>query len=137
MNTILLVDDEPHVRALVRDVLEMSDYRVVEAGSAAEAEVVEASWSEDIDLLLTDVRMPGLTGPELAAKLRARRPDMKVIYMSAFTAADMVSQGIDIALGVAVITKPFTVVALTETVDGAMAAQHAMACSVGGGQSGE
>ena len=127
MNTILLVDDEPHVRALVRDVLEMSDYRVIEAGSAAEAEVVEASWSEDIDLLLTDVKMPGLTGPELAAKLKPRRPDMKVIYMSAFTAADMVSQGIDIALGMAVITKPFTVAALTATVDGAMAAQQAMA----------
>jgi len=75
---ILLVDDEPDIRSLARDVLAPQGYRVLEAGNAEEALRVAREYDEPIDLLLTDVVMPGLHGHELAAQLQGQRPGLKV-----------------------------------------------------------
>jgi len=83
--TILVVEDEPIVRELVREVLGQYNYRILQAGSGVEALQV---WDENagaIDLLLTDMVMPeGMTGRDLATHLRKRDPDLKVIYTSGY-----------------------------------------------------
>ena len=70
---MLIVDDEEEVRAFTRDVLEMDGYAVLEAASAARALELGEAHPGALDLLITDVVMPGMTGPELARRLRARR----------------------------------------------------------------
>jgi CheY-like chemotaxis protein len=115
-DTILLVDDEPRVRAMVKDVLELGGYTILEAGDAAEALAIEATHGGPIDLLLTDIVMPGLTGAELARRLGPRRPRMKVLYMSAFTLVDIQNQRIHLDPGVPILAKPFSVDALTKKV---------------------
>jgi two-component system cell cycle sensor histidine kinase/response regulator CckA len=116
METILLVDDEPHVRSVVREILELSDYTVLEAGDAEEACQIESAHREPIDLLLTDIIMPGLTGPELARQLGPRRPKMKILYMSAFRVVDLANQRIELDPGVPLVAKPFSVDALINKV---------------------
>ena len=80
--TIRLVEDEDQVRALVRGVLEEAGYRVLVAGRGDEALRVAAEHVGPLDLLLTDVVMPGMSGRELAARLSGRRADLRVLYMS-------------------------------------------------------
>jgi len=82
--TILLADDEPALRQAVAEVLRQSGYAVLEAPSALEALELAGSRLDKIDFLLTDIVMPGLRGTELAARVRAARPDIKVIYMSGY-----------------------------------------------------
>jgi two-component system cell cycle sensor histidine kinase/response regulator CckA len=114
--TILLVDDEPQVRAVIRDVLELGGYTVLEAGDGTEAAKVEAGVAGPIHLLLTDVMMPGLSGPDLARRLTPRRPRMKVIYMTAFSFVDIANQQIGLEPGVPILAKPFRVEVLTKKV---------------------
>jgi two-component system, cell cycle sensor histidine kinase and response regulator CckA len=114
--TILLVDDEPQVRAVIRDVLELKGYTVLETGDAVEAATVEASVAGPIHLLLTDVMMPGLSGPDLARRLTPRRPRMKVIYMTAFSLVDIQNQQIGLEPGVPILPKPFRVEVLSKKV---------------------
>jgi PAS domain S-box-containing protein len=88
--TILLVEDEPVLRELVRQVLSQYEYRVVEAGSGVEALRVWDEHNGRIDLLLTDMVMPeGMTGRDLAVQLRKRKPQLKVIYTSGYSAEVM------------------------------------------------
>jgi two-component system, cell cycle sensor histidine kinase and response regulator CckA len=82
--TVLIVEDEDEVRAFARDVLEMGGYAVLEAPSAARALEIGEAHTVAIDLLVTDVLMPGMTGPELARRLRARRPALRVLCMSGY-----------------------------------------------------
>jgi len=82
--TVLVVEDEDEVRAFARDVLELGGYTVLEAPSAARALEVGEEHPAAIDLLITDVLMPGMTGPELARRLRARRPALRVLCMSGY-----------------------------------------------------
>jgi DNA-binding response OmpR family regulator len=119
--TILLVDDEPEVRTVIRDVLELNGYTVLEAGDATEAAKVEAGVAGPIDLLLTDVVMPGLSGPDLARRLTPRRPRMKVIYMTGFSLVDIKNQQIGLEPGVPILPKPFRVDVLTKKVRGVLA----------------
>jgi two-component system, cell cycle sensor histidine kinase and response regulator CckA len=121
METILLVDDDPHVRPMIRDILELGGYQILDAGSGEEALRIEAAHAEPIHLLLTDIMMPGLTGPELARRFRPRRPQTRVLYMSAFSRADFVSQKIDLEPGVPVLVKPFSVDGLLRTVSETLA----------------
>jgi len=121
--TILLVDDEPHVRSMLRDALEISGYTVLEAANAMEAARVEAEVAGPIHLLLTDVMMPGLSGPDLARRLRPRRPRMKVIYMTAFSLVDFTKQAIELDPGVPILAKPFGVDVLTRKVREVLAPQ--------------
>ena len=82
--TVLVVEDEEEVRALARDVLEMNGYVVLEALSPAHALELGETHPGAIDLLITDVVMPGMSGPELARRLRARRPALRVLCMSGY-----------------------------------------------------
>lgn len=82
---ILLVDDQSDLRSLLRRALELEGYSVWEAGNGQEAlEIAEAEGNR-IHLLLTDLRMPGMDGYELARELTRRRPDIVVLYMSGYS----------------------------------------------------
>ena len=83
--TILLVEDEPAVRLLVRNVLAQHGYRVLEASCGAEALSICESYQGPVHLVLTDVVMPGLKGPELVDRLRRRIPNARILYISGYT----------------------------------------------------
>ncbi|MGH8185660.1 MAG: response regulator [Steroidobacteraceae bacterium] len=105
--TILLVDDTDMVRRLARDVLSTAGYRVLEAGGADEAIQVAGNQLDPIDLLVTDVVMPGRNGIELADRLRTSRGDMPVLYISGYTDMAIVRDGL-LSQDVAFLQKPFT-----------------------------
>jgi two-component system cell cycle sensor histidine kinase/response regulator CckA len=105
--TILLVEDEDAVRDLTRRCLEARGYRVLQASSAEEATHVLASHGARLDLLLTDVVMPGASGPELARRLQAERPDLNVLFVSGYTDDSMVAQRV-LDPGASFLQKPFT-----------------------------
>jgi CheY-like chemotaxis protein len=81
---ILLVEDEPAVRTITQRMLVASGYRVLVAANATEASALFAGSFSPIDLLITDVVMPGLDGPALAAQLRAARPQLPVLFISGY-----------------------------------------------------
>jgi two-component system cell cycle sensor histidine kinase/response regulator CckA len=86
--TILLVEDETSVRLLARDFLRRKGYQVYEAATGRDAEEIWRQHAAGIDLLLTDLVMPGgMNGRELAERLRAEKPDLKVIFCSGYSAA--------------------------------------------------
>ena len=91
---MLLVEDEPAVRDLAREILEGSGYTVLEACDAQEAVLVAERHAGPIHLLLTDVVMPGLSGRALAERLRPLRPEMQVLYMSGYTDDAIVRHGV-------------------------------------------
>jgi PAS domain S-box-containing protein len=114
--TLLVVEDEPIVRSMAVRVLQGAGYTVLDAGDGAEAlQLLAAAPGRSIDLLVTDVVMPRLGGPELAAQLRAERPGLKVLFVSGYTerAVDLQS-----AIGplTALLAKPFAGPALTHKV---------------------
>lgn len=82
---VLVVDDEDMIRALVRSVLESIGCRVIEADCASTALSLAETSPETIDLLVTDVRMPGPSGLELARELRGRQPDLPVVFISGYS----------------------------------------------------
>jgi hypothetical protein len=105
--TILLVEDEESVRRLTRGLLEKCGYTVlVAADPLAALDMVERHPGQ-IHVLLSDVVMPGMSGPDLARLAAARRPELKVLYISGYTADAAVLDGV-IQSGVAYLPKPFT-----------------------------
>ncbi len=104
--TILLTEDEAPVRSLARILLERAGYTVVEAASPAEAQRRSESMAT-IDLLLTDVVMPGGTGPELFRALSARRPKLRVLFMSGYAEQDLFDR-VDVRHAGAFLSKPFS-----------------------------
>jgi CheY-like chemotaxis protein len=113
--TVLLVEDEEHLRALAREFLEQRGYRVLEAGNGAEALQLAAAHAGPIHLLVTDMVMPGMRGRELADKLCASRPQMKVLYVSGYTDGSIVENG-ELGPGSAFLEKPFSSDALARKV---------------------
>ena len=105
--TILLVEDVGAVRDIVRRVLVGAGYTVLDAVDAPTALARATSYERKIDLLLTDVVLPGLSGRELAAELTRSRPDSKVLYMSGYT-GDTAAGSATLQRGVALVQKPFT-----------------------------
>ena len=103
----LLVEDEPEVRRLVEKLLRIQGYTVLAASSPAEAIALARGHAEPIDILVTDVIMPGLNGRELARVLAESRPSMKVLYMSGYADAAIAQQGL-LEPGTAFLSKPFT-----------------------------
>jgi two-component system, cell cycle sensor histidine kinase and response regulator CckA len=114
--TILLVEDEPSLRKLSRHLLELCGYTVLEAENGAEAlKVSEKQDQQTIHLLLTDVVMPGISGRILADQLVARRPGLRVVYMSGYTGQTVGAHGV-LAEGSFFLPKPFTRGALASKV---------------------
>jgi len=103
---ILLVEDEAAVRRLARGMLLSLGYTVLEAPNALEAQKIVSEYEKPIQLLLTDVVMPGLGGRALAAKLKAVRGDLKVLYMSGYTDDAIAQRGV-LEPGTAYLQKPF------------------------------
>ncbi|MBV9885910.1 MAG: PAS domain S-box protein [Acidobacteria bacterium] len=115
--TILLVEDEPELRELTRTVLTERGYNVIEAMSAEGAErlATQESGGSKIHLLLTDVIMPGVSGRELAKRVLARQPSVRVLYMSGYT-YNVIAENGTLERGVAFLQKPFTPSGLVEKV---------------------
>ena len=105
--TILLAEDEELVRALARDILELYGYRVLEAASGKDALSICRQFDRRIDLLVTDVVMPEMSGRELADNVAALSPGIKVLYMSGYADGAVVHQG-EVEEGANFIQKPFT-----------------------------
>jgi nitrogen-specific signal transduction histidine kinase len=105
--TILIVEDEPAVRRLTRRYLETSGYKVFEAENPADAIRMAKAGHGSIDLLLTDVIMPELSGPELAERLRELLPNLKVLYMSGYPGEFIARHGIS-ERETAYLQKPFS-----------------------------
>jgi two-component system cell cycle sensor histidine kinase/response regulator CckA len=105
--TILLVEDDEQLRQLARRILELSGYTVLEARSPEVALRIAREHDGPIHVLLTDVVMPGMSGPELAASLQRERPSMPVLYMSGYTDNAIAHHGV-LDPGTQLIQKPFT-----------------------------
>jgi PAS domain S-box-containing protein len=109
--TILLVEDDAGVRALLRQVLSPLGYTLLEAGNGQEALRLLADYPDPIHLLLTDVVMPGISGKTLAEEASRTRPDLKMLFMSGYTDEAIVQHGVPDAEA-AFLQKPFSLMAL-------------------------
>ncbi|MCI0489029.1 MAG: PAS domain S-box protein [Blastocatellia bacterium] len=107
VETILLVEDEDIVRHLARDILKFSGYTVLEAANGGEALSMCQDYEGTIDLMLTDVVMPKMSGPELARRLAAQRPMMKAAFMSGYNDDTAFRAGL-VDSRTVYIQKPFT-----------------------------
>jgi len=109
--TILLVDDEESLRLVVTHFLsEELGYNILPAGSAEEALSLIESYSGTIDLLLTDVLLPGMSGSELAAKLLSAHPNLKIMYISGYPDHTLEIHGV--SGSDEMLQKPFTIKSL-------------------------
>jgi len=112
--TVLLVEDEGGVRQLSKRILVKAGYRVLESANGDDAEKLFLEHADSIDLVVTDVIMPGCGGPELLGRLRVRAPATKVLYMSGYTDQSAMNVGIDRDLPF--VQKPFTAAELVRQV---------------------
>jgi PAS domain S-box-containing protein len=113
--TVLLAEDEQDVREVAREFLESAGYTVLEAAGGAEALEVSAARAGPIDLLITDMVMPGISGQELARKMRALREGIRVIYMSGYS-EHAAGEAAKCDAAAMVLTKPFSRAVLLRTV---------------------
>jgi len=116
VETILIVDDEPEVRAVARDMLEAKGYTTLDTGDPALALQIARTESQPIHLLLTDVVMPVMNGRELVDQMRTIRPGLKTLYMSAFSTEVVEDYGIRLAPGEPFVLKPFSIEKLLSAV---------------------
>lgn len=129
--SILVVEDEPAVRALVRDTLRSRGYRVLEANDGMEALLLVSQYRDAIDLLLTDIVMPQMGGRELAEHLRGQSPDLKVMFMSGYTDDEILKHGV-VAARVEFMQKPFTPHALANRIRKVLDQPHGMQADLQG-----
>jgi CheY-like chemotaxis protein len=122
--TVLLVEDEATVRTLVRRVLERDGYRVVEAADGTTAELVAGRLPAAPDVVISDVVLPGITGPELVRRLRDRWAGLRVVFMSGYAAPET---GLEeaAAAGAVFVPKPFTPDQLRRTLQAALTTEAA------------
>ena len=113
--TILLVEDEAPLRVIAREILEEHGYRVIEAAGPSEAIEIAHRHPEPIQLLVTDVVMPGMNGRALAESLVTARPELRVLYMSGYTDDVLAPSGV-LESGTLLLEKPFTTLALLRRV---------------------
>ncbi len=112
---VLVVDDEPGIRTLIYKILNRHGYEVIEAANGEEALAICREHPARIDLLITDVMMPRMGGPELVERLRQQGLDMKVLYVSGYTDDPKIYAG-KFPPGTALLEKPFTLTALLDKV---------------------
>jgi two-component system cell cycle sensor histidine kinase/response regulator CckA len=113
--TVLVVEDEAAILELAKESLEELGYTVLTASSPEEALRTSKERGAPIDLLITDVVMPGMNGRELARRLGAARPELKCLYMSGYTADVIAHRGV-LEEGVSFIGKPFSLTVLAKKV---------------------
>jgi two-component system cell cycle sensor histidine kinase/response regulator CckA len=106
--TILVVDDEAEIRKLVGAMVSQAGYTILTADSGEHALVLYKNNKGPIDLLITDVIAPGMSGPMLADKLTEIQPDLKVLYISGYDNTHVVQKYV-VEKGHALLSKPFTV----------------------------
>ena len=111
----MLVEDEESVRELVRVTLASRGYNVLEAENGESGLRIAESFKKHIDILITDVMMPGIGGRELARKLLLLRPGISVLYLSGYTEDAVVTRGV-IGPSIAFLQKPFTLQNLAKKV---------------------
>jgi CheY-like chemotaxis protein len=124
--TVLLVEDADRVRQVVGEMLSMEGFRVLEAWGGREAMEIVHRHGGPIDLLLTDVVMPEMSGRELAERLTPLRPETKVVYMSGYTDPALLPSGV-LEPGTVFLEKPFSSDALAFAVRGVLARSGAVA----------
>ena len=117
--TVLLVEDEESVRELVRETLKGRGYTVMEASDGVSGLRAAEEFKGTIDILITDVVMPGMSGRELAKRITAMRPGVKVLYLSGYTEDAIIHEGV-LEAGTAFLQKPFTLQALGRKVRGVL-----------------
>jgi CheY-like chemotaxis protein len=118
--TILVAEDEAYVRDMIVVALERIGYRVVAASTGEEAVRLIDRMGEEIDLLLSDVVMPGMSGPDLYDRARRTRPDLRAVFMSGYSALAMRRP---IPAGITLLEKPFSSARLNEVVRQALDAR--------------
>ena len=115
--TILLVDDEQSVRSIVMKILQRAKYKVLEAENGEAAIRIADSHPDKIDLLISDMYMPGLRGPEVAVAIAPKRPGLRVLFMSGYADQDSRS---GVPVGANFLNKPFSGKELTAKVEAAL-----------------
>lgn len=118
--TILVIDDEDVIRNLMNDVLTMLGYNVILCSAPMEAIELYREQKENIDLILMDMMMPGMNGPELYAAMNAIEPNNKVIVLSGYSMADEVEQMLEDGV-IGFVQKPVTIAKLKEIISDALA----------------
>jgi DNA-binding response OmpR family regulator len=122
---VLLVEDEESVRELVHLTLVSRGYKVIEAENGEAGLRVAAECKEPIDILITDVMMPGMGGRDLAKQLLELRPGIGVLYLSGYTEDAIATQGV-VSPGTAFLQKPFTLQNLAKKVREVLRAKPGM-----------
>ena len=117
--TVLLVEDEPQILELARVMLEKIGYRVLAAGTPEQALEIAEKHALEIQLLLTDVLMPGMNGLDLAEQMQALYPGMRVMFMSGYSGSAVFSEGVA-RHGAIFLAKPFTLRMLADKVGAAV-----------------
>ena len=117
--TVLLVEDDELMRQLTRQLLEEHGYQILEAKDGQTALEIASSHPGQIDLLLTDVVMRGVSGPELVSRLNGSRPAMKTVYMSGYT-GELIARDDIATQGIPLLEKPFTRAGLLQTLHQAL-----------------
>lgn len=119
--TVLVVEDEPALREMARRMLSRAGYQVITADSGATALGVVEAAGDGVDLVLTDVSLPRMSGPQLARRLYADHPGLPVVFVSGYSGAQLVRDGV-IPAGAALLQKPYNYERLLSTVGRAMSA---------------
>jgi CheY-like chemotaxis protein len=117
MPSVLVVDDEPALLQFVTIVLRQRGYHVLTASNGVEGLMVYSSYRVKVDLVLTDVQMPGMNGIEMAKRLHALNPNLKILLMSGY-----VPDGVEVPQGLRLLDKPFLPNQLMEAVQEMLAA---------------
>jgi CheY-like chemotaxis protein len=118
METVLVVDDAEQIRKMVCSMLSFSGYKCVEAADGTEALDIVKDAPDSVDLILTDIVMPEMGGPELARQVAMLRPDLPIVFMSGYS-DDPVVRTLEHSPAL-FLPKPFTAAALTEKVRAAL-----------------
>ena len=127
--TLLVVEDEDQIRQLIRSMLaSFANIEILEASTGAEGLKIGTSVTQDLDLLITDMLLPELSGYDLAAALREKFPRMKIIMMTGYVEGEIVMRGME-ELGATFLDKPFKAAELRRMVGDAIGVPNAQTAS--------